>query len=79
MFQIATPLRYMTSIVFIQLVVKMLQRRGKLQTAKEVSYRSRVAFEKATDRLPKLRFQQRRKNGSGTNGGVAGRKTTKSH
>lgn len=74
-FKIATPARYATTIVFIRLAVSMLQRRGTLQTAKEVGYRSRIAIEKAADRYQIRR--NRRKNASNTNG--TSRKSSTKH
>lgn len=44
--QIATPLRYITTIVGIQLAFYILRRFGWLRTAKEFEYKIRSEYEK---------------------------------
>ncbi|KAE9421209.1 hypothetical protein Angca_004096, partial [Angiostrongylus cantonensis] len=45
LYKVATPFRYMTTLVFIQAVFWTLRRMGKLQTAREVEFKMRTQFE----------------------------------
>ncbi|KAK6014291.1 hypothetical protein OSTOST_20350 [Ostertagia ostertagi] len=46
LYKVATPLRYMTTLVLIQAAFWTLRRMGKLRTAREVEYKVRTEYEK---------------------------------
>ncbi|KAK6034282.1 hypothetical protein COOONC_28211 [Cooperia oncophora] len=46
LYKIATPLRYMTTLVLIQATFWTLRRMGKLRTAREVEFKVRTEYEK---------------------------------
>ncbi|KHJ83239.1 hypothetical protein OESDEN_17064 [Oesophagostomum dentatum] len=47
LYKVATPLRYATTLVFIQAAFTILRRMGKLRTAREVEYKVRAEYEKS--------------------------------
>ncbi|XGW29171.1 hypothetical protein V3C99_008738 [Haemonchus contortus] len=47
LYKVATPLRYMTTLVLIQAAFWTLRRMGKLRTAREVEFKMRTEYEKS--------------------------------
>ncbi|KAJ1363934.1 hypothetical protein KIN20_023900 [Parelaphostrongylus tenuis] len=54
LYKIATPLRYMTTLVFIQAAFWTLRRMGKLRTAREVEFKVRTKYE-----MNKLKYRRK--------------------
>ncbi|CAJ0929090.1 unnamed protein product, partial [Mesorhabditis belari] len=59
LYKVATPLRYLTTLGFIQAAFVVLRRMGKLRTVREVEYKARVEYEKGVGKYGRRAYKNR--------------------